>query len=206
MEARGTAEEGGGGVTPWAGRALGWRSGWGPPPRCRPSSPVLAGLSWEPYQDPGSESESGLASGRRRGRDAEGCSCAERRARCTAAHGAGCSAGTGRFQESEGTETCPREERSLDRQVLPVHQAPLQDRVHKPWPVSCVRCGSARENIRWRSRCSELEGTSCCMCTGDFLCMASSPAHPLTTPLPTSTFASSRRYSAGFDKIGRAHV
>lgn len=33
-------------------------------------------------------------------------------------------AGTGRFQESEGTETCPRAERSLDHQVLPVHRAP----------------------------------------------------------------------------------
>lgn len=74
-------------------------------------------------------------------------------------------------------------------------QLPPRDKVHRLWPVSYVHCANAPGNSHWRSRCSELEGTSCCRCTGGSLCMASSPARPLTTPLPTSTFVSGHHYS-----------
>lgn len=90
MEARGTAGEEGD-VTPWAGQAPVQRWEQGRPPRCSPSSLVLAGLGLEWDQEPGWGSGQGRGSGQRQDQDAGGCSCAEQQARCTAAHGGGCS-------------------------------------------------------------------------------------------------------------------
>lgn len=78
----------------------------------------------------------------------------------------------------------------------PAPSLPLQDKVHKLWPMSCERCESAPGSSRWRSRCSELEVTSCCRCTEGSQYKASSPARPLTTPPPRSTSVSGHHYSA----------
>lgn len=83
---------------------------------------------------------------------------------------------------------------------------PPQDRVHRLWRVSYVHCAIAPGNIHWRFRCSELEGTSCYRCIVGSLCMASSPAHPLTTPLPTSTFVSGHHYSERTQKTNLAQT
>lgn len=83
---------------------------------------------------------------------------------------------------------------------------PLQDKVHRLWPTSCEHYESAPGSSRWRSRCSELEGTSCCRCTEGSLYKASSPAHPLTTLLPTSTFVSGHHYSVWTTAYGPLHM
>lgn len=90
---------------------------------------------------------------------------------------------------------------TFTRRPTLVLSLPLQDKVHKLWPMSCERCESAPGSSRWRSRCSEPGATSCCRCTEGSRYKASSPARPPTTPLPTSTFASGHHYSV--DNSGR---
>lgn len=60
---------------------------------------MLVGLGQEWDQGLGSGSAWGLESEQRRDQGAGGCSCAEQRARCTAARGDGCSVG----ERKEGT-------------------------------------------------------------------------------------------------------